>query len=65
MFQATEREIYIAGVRRDDLLAMAARARLVAAATEIMPADRVRATGRIRASMRRVIASLAALVANF
>jgi hypothetical protein len=65
MFQASQREIYVAGVRHDDLLAMAARARLAAAATGTMPADRVRATGRIRASARRVVASLATLVANF
>ena len=61
MFQATQREIYIAGVRYEDLLAKAARARLVAAATEKTPSDHAPAIDRFRASLRRAAAWLFAL----
>jgi hypothetical protein len=65
MFQVTQREIYVAGVRYEDLLAKAARARLAAAATDSMPSDRVRVVRRIRATVRQAVASLAALATNF
>ena len=51
----------VAEDRRQDALAWAARAHLVAAATRPSPPATPRTVGRVRAGLRHAVASLAAL----
>ena len=53
----------VAEDRRQDALAWAARARLVAAATRPAPSARPRPVGRVRAGLRHAVASLVAFAA--
>ena len=59
----TPAQMQVADDRRQDLLAAAARARLVMAATQPAPSATPRPVGRVRAGLRHAVASLVALAA--
>ena len=59
----TRSHIDAAQFRYDDLLAEAARTRLITTATQFSPSTTPRTLGRIRASLRQAVASLVALAA--
>jgi hypothetical protein len=59
----TPPQIRVTDDRRQDLLAAAARARLISAATQPAPSAAARPVARVRTGLRQAVATLVALAA--